>query len=211
MALVCAGGGITGAVYEIGCLRALEELLDRSVLDLDLYVGISGGAFVTSLIANGISPRDLYAEVTAGSHYPLGVSPAPFFRLGLGEYFRRSARAPRVLSEALLTAFTGEGRNPADLLLSLFELLPPGLLENSGIREFLGCVFNETRPRGPLPRPCPRALYRGRGPGQRGGGQPLETGATAASRFRAPCKHPLPCRACTGPCASTGGISWTAG
>jgi len=141
-ALVCAGGGITGAVYEIGCLRALEDLLDRSVLDLDLYVGISGGAFVSSLIANGISPRDIYAEVTAGARYPLGVSAAPLFRLGLGEFFRRSAQAPRVLSEALLTAFKGEGRNPADLLLSLFELLPAGLLENSGIQEFLGQVFD---------------------------------------------------------------------
>ena len=33
VALVCAGGGITGAVYEIGCLRALDELLDRLVED----------------------------------------------------------------------------------------------------------------------------------------------------------------------------------
>ena len=50
LALVCAGGGITGAVYEIGCLRALEELLDRSLMDFDTYVGVSGGAFVTSLL-----------------------------------------------------------------------------------------------------------------------------------------------------------------
>ena len=57
VALVCAGGGVTGAVYEIGCLRALDELLGRSVLDLDLYVGISGGAFVASILAAGVSPR----------------------------------------------------------------------------------------------------------------------------------------------------------
>ena len=138
---MCAGGGITGAVYEIGCLRALEDLLDRSVLDLDLYVGISGGAFVGSLIANGISPRDIYAEATARARHPLGVSEAPLFRLGLGEFFRCSARAPRVLTEALVTAFAGEGRSPADVLLSLFELLPPGLLDNSGIHEFLHEVF----------------------------------------------------------------------
>ena len=36
---------MTGAVYEIGALRAVDELIGRSVLDLDLYVGISGGAF----------------------------------------------------------------------------------------------------------------------------------------------------------------------
>ena len=65
VALVCAGGGVTGAIYEIGCLRALDELLDRSVLDLDLYVGISGGAFVSSLLATGVSPREMYDEVTS--------------------------------------------------------------------------------------------------------------------------------------------------
>jgi NTE family protein len=59
VALVCAGGGVTGAVYEIGCLRALDELLGRSVLDLDLYVGISGGAFVASILAAGVSPREM--------------------------------------------------------------------------------------------------------------------------------------------------------
>ncbi|HET7291453.1 MAG TPA: patatin-like phospholipase family protein [Vicinamibacteria bacterium] len=139
VALVCAGGGITGAVYEIGCLRALEDLLDRSVLDLDLYVGISGGAFVSSLLANGISPREMYDEAATGR--PFGLSSAPIFRLGLGDLARRSTRAPRVLRNALVTAITGEGRNLADLGLSLFELLPAGLLQNSGIQEFLAQVF----------------------------------------------------------------------
>ena len=139
VALVCAGGGITGAVYEIGCLRALEDLLERSVLDLDLYVGISGGAFVSSLLANGISPVEMYDEVAAGR--PFGLSSAPIFRLGFTDLARRSARAPRVLRDALVTALTGEGRNLSDLVLSLFELLPAGLLDNTGIQEFLATLF----------------------------------------------------------------------
>jgi NTE family protein len=136
VALVCAGGGITGAVYEIGCLRALEDLLDRSVLDLDLYVGVSGGAFVASLLAGGVSPRELYEDVTAPASR-VGMTSAPFFHLGFGDFLRRSSRAPRVLTKALVTALTGEGRNISDLALSVFELLPAGLLENSGIQEFL--------------------------------------------------------------------------
>jgi hypothetical protein len=74
---VCAGGGVTGAVYEIGCLRALEHLLDRSVLDLDLYVGVSGGAFVASMLADGVSPADMYDEIVGRSRRPLGVDGAP--------------------------------------------------------------------------------------------------------------------------------------
>ncbi len=141
VALVCAGGGVTGAVYEIGLLRALEDLLDRSVLELDLYVGVSGGAFVASLLANGVPPHEMYEAVTSRSRRPLGVSTAPLFRLGVGELVRRGARAPRVLSDALWTALTGEGRNMSDLALSLFELLPAGLLDTGGIQEYLADLF----------------------------------------------------------------------
>jgi len=98
VALVCAGGGVTGAIYEIGCLRALDEILDRSLVDLDLYVGISGGAFVASLLASGISPRQMYDEVTSHTRSPFGVTALPLFRLGAIEFLKRSARAPRVLS-----------------------------------------------------------------------------------------------------------------
>ena len=158
VALVCAGGGITGAVYEIGCLRALEELLDRSVLDFDLYVGVSGGAFVASLLANGVTPHELYEGVASRARRPLGVSSAPLFRLGLGELFRRGARAPRVLSEAIWTALTREGRNMSDLALSLFELLPAGLLDTAGIQEYLAEIFRR-RGRTDSFRQLARELY----------------------------------------------------
>jgi NTE family protein len=141
VALVCAGGGVTGAVYQIGYLRALEELLDRSVLDFDLFVGVSGGAFVTSLLANGVSPEELYDAVASRVVRPLGASAAPLFRLGLTELARRSTRAPRVLGKALWTALTSEGRNVSDLALALFEVLPAGLLDTSGLQEFLADLF----------------------------------------------------------------------
>jgi NTE family protein len=141
IALVCAGGGVTGAVYEIGCLRALEEVLDRSVLDADLYVGISGGAFVTSLLASGVTPGEMYDEVTSRTGAPFGVAAAPLYRLGPFEFLKRSLRAPAVLTRAFLTALWGEGRNLGDLAWSIFELLPPGLLDTSGIQEYLQRFF----------------------------------------------------------------------
>jgi NTE family protein len=137
VALVCAGGGVTGAVYEIGCLRALDELLGRSVLDLDLYVGISGGAVVASLVAAGFSPREMYDKVTGGIGNSLGLAAAPFYRLGGLEFLRRSVRAPKVMADALVTAFSGEGRNLSDLAWAVFEVLPPGLMDTSGIRDFV--------------------------------------------------------------------------
>ncbi len=141
VALVCAGGGVTGAVYEIGCLRALDELFDRRVTDLDLYVGVSGGAFVASLLAAGVSAPEMFDEVTSRTRSPFGVAAAPIFRLNALEFLKRSMRAPGVLSRALITALTGEGRNLYDLVWSAFELLPPGLMETSGIREYLRALF----------------------------------------------------------------------
>ena len=49
-ALVLGGGGFTGAVYEIGALRALDLLsVNRSVNQFDVYVGTSAGALIAAL------------------------------------------------------------------------------------------------------------------------------------------------------------------
>ncbi len=139
-ALVCAGGGITGAVYEIGCLRALEDLLDRSVLDFDLYVGVSGGAFVASLLAAGVSPAEMYAAVSSPASRA-GWDHAPLFRLGAAEFARRSLRAPRVLAQAARDTLAGKPPSLADLALSLFQALPSGLLDSSGLQEYLAAAL----------------------------------------------------------------------
>lgn len=157
VALVCAGGGVTGAVYEIGCLRALAELLGRDLNRLDLYVGISGGAFVASLLAAGVTPRELYDEAVRPSRGALGGASAEVFRLGGLEFLRRAARAPAVLARALRTSLSGDGRNLSDLAWALFELLPAGLLDTSGIQEYLQRVF-QARLRGDRFADLPRAL-----------------------------------------------------
>ena len=124
-------------------LRALEDLLDRSVLDFDMYVGVSGGAFVTSLLANGISPGDLYHELLEDSSPLFGALGSPLFRLGAREIARRSARAPALLRATLARLMRGEGESAYDLLMPFFELLPSGLLDNSGIADFLATTFRE--------------------------------------------------------------------
>ena len=64
-ALVLAGGGIMGAAYEIGALTALDRLFARdfSVRRFDMYVGVSSGSVIASLVANGIPPDLLYRAV----------------------------------------------------------------------------------------------------------------------------------------------------
>src|ERR1700753_1793590 len=63
-ALVLGGGGFTGAVYEIGALRALDLLsVNRTVNQFDVYVGTSAGSFVASLPANGVTPEEMMRVV----------------------------------------------------------------------------------------------------------------------------------------------------
>ena len=142
LALVCAGGGVTGAVYEIGCLRALDELVDLELVDarpLRRHLRRR----VRGLAARGRRPAA--GDVRRGRR----PEPQPAGRrLGRALPPRTawsSCAAPGALRvcwpTALRTSLSGDGRNWSDLAWSLFELLPAGLLETSGIQEYLERVF----------------------------------------------------------------------
>ncbi len=63
-AMCAAGGGITGVYYELGVIKCLEDTFGGfSIHDFDMFFGISAGAIVTSLIANGISTDELLLEL----------------------------------------------------------------------------------------------------------------------------------------------------
>jgi predicted acylesterase/phospholipase RssA len=94
---------------------------------------------VTALLAAGISPREMYDGITARS--PLGASEDPLFRLGLPDLIESTARAPRVLRQALRTLVARDGASLSDVALSLLELLPAGLLDNSGVRDWLERLY----------------------------------------------------------------------
>ena len=58
--LALAGGVLEGGFYEIGVLCALQDAIEGlDFTRLDVYVGVSSGAVITSLLANGLSPRTL--------------------------------------------------------------------------------------------------------------------------------------------------------
>src|SRR5207244_8025126 len=88
-ALVLGGGGVTGGVYEIGALRALDLLsVNRTVNQFDVYVGTSAGAFVAALTANGVTPEEMMRVVNQ-------QVPTPFRDIDVGTLLR-----PHVLASA---------------------------------------------------------------------------------------------------------------
>src|SRR5215475_9020425 len=71
-ALVLGGGGMTGGVYEIGALRALDLLaVNSTVNNFDVYVGTSAGSFVAGMLANGVTPDEMMQVINRRIHSEL--------------------------------------------------------------------------------------------------------------------------------------------
>lgn len=64
-AISAAGGGITGIYYELGVLKCLNDAIVGDLRDFDLFMGISGGAGISSCLANGISVDEMISKVGA--------------------------------------------------------------------------------------------------------------------------------------------------
>ncbi len=82
-ALVLAGGGVIGGMYEVGALAALEETLPSfRANDFDLYVGSSAGSVVGALMANGVPPLELYAILDEERDDPLNFHRGAVYHKG---------------------------------------------------------------------------------------------------------------------------------
>jgi NTE family protein len=137
--LACAGGAIEGAAYEIGALVALEEALDGIHFDkLDVYVGVSAGAFINSCLVNGIDAQTLAKAFISKAPGVLPIEPQTFFKPAIREYRKRLFKLPGLIGKSLLEYLT----NPLDISLfgSLFQMtdaLPVGLFNNESISDYL--------------------------------------------------------------------------
>jgi NTE family protein len=140
--LALAGGGPLGAIYEIGALCALEEALPGLDLNaLDGYVGVSAGGIIAAGLANGMTPRALCAAFIEGDGARDEIiRPGLFIRPAWGEYLRRLAALPGLVTQAGWRYFFDRGS-----LLSALErigsALPTGLFSNAPIEAQLRRMF----------------------------------------------------------------------
>jgi predicted acylesterase/phospholipase RssA len=109
-ALVLCGGGVTGSSYEIGALRALDDLLvDLTVNDFDVYVGTSAGSVVGALLANGISPAAMALSIEGKNGELRPPSASALYRPNVGETLGRTLRLPWLLREVAWEAMRHPG------------------------------------------------------------------------------------------------------
>lgn len=152
LGLALAGGGPLGAMYEIGVLMALDESLDGLNLnDMDVYVGVSAGSFITAGLANNLTPAEifrLFIENKATDKKTGALKPEVFLRPAFGEYFRRAKMLPPLFAQALTRFATKKIRHPfksaaMESFAPLSRALPTGIFENDGLRKFLANTFNQ--------------------------------------------------------------------
>lgn len=143
--LACAGGGTEGSIYEIGALCAIDEALDGVHMhELDVYVGVSAGALVTSCLANGISVRTLSRAIISRAYDPaLNITPEILFAPAFGEYAKRLAKLPG----AIVRSVWDYVKHPLDLspmgtLAGLGSVVPVGVFDNAPLEQHLANIFS---------------------------------------------------------------------
>jgi predicted acylesterase/phospholipase RssA len=144
LGLALASGGMLGGVYEVGALRALEEAIAGLDLNrLDVYVGVSAGAFVGAHIVNGITVTDMVRGLRAGPGEEHLFDPAIFFVPAFRELRKRGLQAPLTCLETLSQVLTGaDGSGFAEGIEGLAGLLPLCLFDNEAIRDYLHRLFS---------------------------------------------------------------------
>jgi predicted acylesterase/phospholipase RssA len=143
-ALVLGGGGFTGAVYEIGALRALDLLsVNKSVNDFDVYVGTSAGALVASLAANGVTPEQMMRVVNDQGPQPFReINLDMLLRPNYREFITKGVKLPLHLVGLLrMAAANIRSLSTLDLAVALADALPSGLYSGSGIEEYVRTVL----------------------------------------------------------------------
>lgn len=90
LALVLAGGAISGGAFKVGGLKALNDyLVNKKVTDFDIYVGMSAGAFLAAPLAGGISPEEILASLDGKSKKFSQLSPLQMYLPNFQEFIAR--------------------------------------------------------------------------------------------------------------------------
>src|SRR5215207_5329090 len=145
-ALVLGGGGFTGGVYEMGALRAFDLLaVNRTVNDFDIYVGTSAGAFVGAMVANGITPEEMFRVLDKALPSPIeNASLRTLLRPNYRGFAGRLALLPLRMAGVVRRLAGNIGEiSMVDVVTGLAEGLPTGIYHNRGIERYVRTVLSD--------------------------------------------------------------------
>ncbi len=137
--LCLCGGGITGAMYEVGCLAALEDFFEGFyACDFEVIVGTSAGATVAMALAGGLRASRMYRALLDPAddffplrrHHVLGLDGAEWRRVTSTVLSAGRRALSSMVSRPLDTDVWNE-------LERFVDSLPAGLLSLDAYERFL--------------------------------------------------------------------------
>jgi len=144
-ALVLTGGGIMGAAYEIGALTALDRLFPRgfSTRRFDIYLGISAGSVIATLLASRISAAGLYAAISSEQLSVFNWHRHDIYQPDWRMLFRSLGELPRKLLQVRRNYRQNRWVfNPRDIPHLLFEQFPAGVFSLEPMQRYLCHAFH---------------------------------------------------------------------
>jgi NTE family protein len=145
IALCLGGGGVTGAMYQIGVLAALEDAVEGLKADgFDLYIGASSGASVAAALAGGRSVQRIYRAILdpADDYFPLERK--HLLRTDIAEWRRTLVSAWAAFQQGTKNVFSRVPTSPAalwDELDRFADSLPAGFFSFDAYERFLEDFF----------------------------------------------------------------------
>ena len=93
VALVLAGGAVSGGAFKVGGLKALNDfLVDRRITDVDMYVGLSAGSLLAASLAGGVTPDEMVKVLDGSSERLDQLRPIDFYSPNWKEFVSRPAK-----------------------------------------------------------------------------------------------------------------------
>ncbi|MFQ5666654.1 MAG: patatin-like phospholipase family protein [Candidatus Binatia bacterium] len=116
VALVLAGGAVTGGAFKLGGLKALDDfLVNKKTTEFDTYVGLSAGAVLAAPLAAGVSPAEMLKSLEGKSSRFTRFGPRDVYSPALREFIT----CPAQFALDVLTFLPG---TVADLLRQMPQL-----------------------------------------------------------------------------------------
>lgn len=141
--LAVAGGGPIGGIYEMGSLRALDEAIEGLDLTrMDVYVGVSSGAFLAAGLANRIDSAEMCRMFITEESPEHQFRPELFLKPAFFEYLRRLGTVPKIVVDCLVDlALHPFSVSWSEALGRLGSAIPTGLFDNEGVERYLRGIF----------------------------------------------------------------------